>query len=354
MSTLTLSRHTFPARLAELEFTMLVPDGFVLPEVPPQEVNFEDPAQSAALAICSSQIALALVTVAARPAYEDGTVLQWLRFLAAHYGIDLQHVQVHDGDDEGAPPRVTAFGTQVQDGQRLNLMLVAFEDDNRFVTAHAMCPTELWPSFGDVLSKAVESIRLTRPRGGKHLLDEADARARGRQAMGIGDAKGVLAQPAEPEETDDIQMTPEEEANAAAVLKMFDSADEYRRASADAAEARRAAQAPAVAQAEEFLRKGEFDVAERAIMQVDQSIEGGVAIARMYERRLQEMVDQGMVSRQQQTVEAVFGRALRWTQHCYPEPHTQIEADDFEAGRQADRARLVGILGYDPDRTVER
>lgn len=348
MSTQTLSRHTFPARLAELEFTMLVPDGFVIPEVPAQDVNFDDTTQSAALAICSSQIALALVTVAARPAYEDGTVLQWLRYLAGHYGIDLQHVQVHEGDGDGAPPRVTAFGTQVQDGQRLNLMLVAFEDDNRFVTAHAMCPTELWPSFGDVLSKAVESIRLTQPRGGKHPLDEADARARGRQAMGVGDAKGVLAQQTEAEEPDDIQMTPEEEANAAAVLRMFDSADEYREASERAARERGAARAPAVSLAEELLRKGEFDEAERAVMQVDQSIEGGVAIARMYERRLREMVDKGLVSRDKQAVEAVFGRALRWAQHCYPEPHTQIEADDFEAGRKEDRARLVAILGYEP------
>ena len=50
------------------------------------------------------------------------------------------------------------------------------------------------------------------------------------------------------------------------------------------------------------------------------------------------------------TAGRALGRsALRWAQHCYPEPHTQDEADAHERGRVEDRSRLVQILGYDPD-----
>ena len=48
--------------------------------------------------------------------------------------------------------------------------------------------------------------------------------------------------------------------------------------------------------------------------------------------------------------ETLFKHALSWAQGCYPEPHTEVEAEDYESGRAEDRARLVKALGYDPDK----
>jgi hypothetical protein len=338
-ASLQLNRKLFPAQLAELEFEMLVPDGFITPEMPREDVDFSDPTKSAPLAVVTSQVALALIAVAARPAYEDGTVLQWLRFLASHFKIDLQHVQVHE-ESEGQPGRITAFGTQFQEGTRLNLMIVAFEDADRFVTAHAMCPVELWPSFGDALSRSVESIRLTQPKGSRHPLDNADARENERTAFGMtgGGKEGVL---------EDLgELDPETLEHVQGAMQVFANAEKYREASRRAMEERREAREPAVAKATKLLREDKFEEAEQAIMQVDQSIEGGGAIAGMYEARLRELVEQ---QADKDTLETVFGRALRWAQHCYPEPHTQDEADAYERGRVEDRSRLVQILGYDPD-----
>jgi hypothetical protein len=43
-------------------------------------------------------------------------------------------------------------------------------------------------------------------------------------------------------------------------------------------------------------------------------------------------------------VAALHERALHWRLSAYPEPHTALEADDYAAGRDADRALLDALL----------
>lgn len=311
---MTMERRVFEGGLADLGFAMDVPEGFVMPEFPRENVDFDNPTLSAPLALLSSPVAMALIAVAARPAYATGSVLQWLRYLAGHYEIDLQHVQIRSVGKDGAHPAVTAFATQVQDGQKLNFMMVAFEDGGRLVTAHGMCPAELWASYGTALSNAVESITLLRPKGPQHDVDSMTAEGW-------------------------VKITPS--ASSSASSKAREESERY-------AAAQKELRAPAVARAEVLLAEDRYDEAERAIMEVDSSIYGGGEIAHMYERRLKGLVAAG-VGRDRDRVEAVFRRALSWAQGCYPEPHTEIEADDYETGRAEDRTRLVAVLGYDPD-----
>lgn len=101
-------------------------------------------------------------------------------------------------------------------------------------------------------------------------------------------------------------------------------------------------------QARSLLASGKLDEAERLVQASDSSIQGGVLIARLYQERLEALVAAGAAKHERATVEAVYHRALDWAQRCYPEPHTEIEADNYRAGRAEDRARLVGILGYEP------
>jgi hypothetical protein len=97
-----------------------------------------------------------------------------------------------------------------------------------------------------------------------------------------------------------------------------------------------------------LIAAGKYDEAELAVRRADDSIQVAVAIARMYTDALADMVKDGRHKRDRPTAEALFGRALRWKQSAYPEPHTAYEADDYERGRATDRAELVAILGYDP------
>jgi len=105
---------------------------------------------------------------------------------------------------------------------------------------------------------------------------------------------------------------------------------------------------PALALAEQLLEQDRFDEAERAIVAVDDSIYGGVAIARLYREWLTRLVAQQDPPCDRARLEAYFERAEHWAHWAYPETHTAVEAEDYARGRADDTHRLVQILGYHP------
>jgi hypothetical protein len=107
--------------------------------------------------------------------------------------------------------------------------------------------------------------------------------------------------------------------------------------------------APAEAEAAELIAADRYDEAEALVTRVDGSIYGAVAIARLYRRRLEQLVALGVDDGSRARAEAVYRRALRAAHRAYPEPHTGYEARNYDAGRADDHAALVQVLGYDPD-----
>lgn len=143
---MSTTRRAFPARLADLAFALDVPADFVAHELPGEDTDLSDPSLSAPLAVLSSPVAAAVVSVAARPAYDDGSVLEWSTFLLAQAGITPTSLM---------PGTVGSV--------RLDFAWV--EDGGRLVTLNTLCPAQLWPSFGDVLQRALRSFELDEPRG---------------------------------------------------------------------------------------------------------------------------------------------------------------------------------------------
>jgi hypothetical protein len=300
--------HTLPPLLADLGYSMLVPEGFVQGQLPKEDVDFGNPTQFAPLAIFASPVAMAIITVAARPAYETGSVVQWMRYLMEHYELEAESVRVGRVGQSDEHPALIISAKQEQEGQKLRFAVVAFEDGGRFLNVQGICPEELWPSFGTALTEAVRSVTLASPKGPIHDLDSMDAEGWER-------------------------ITPQQ----------------YKKQMAQHAKERQAARAPAIFKAEKLLAENLFDEAEREIMQVDSTIEGSVAIARIYEAQLQSLVAGGKHTTNREHAEMLFHRALSWAKSCYPEAHTEVEAEDYQQGRTEDRARLVKILGWDPD-----
>lgn len=105
---------------------------------------------------------------------------------------------------------------------------------------------------------------------------------------------------------------------------------------------------PAESQAAQLIRKGKFDEAEQIVRQADDSIYGAVAIAKLFDARLREMIAAGELKRNKAAVEVMYKRTLKWKWSCYPEPHTECEAEDYDKGRDEDKAELVKLMGYDP------
>ncbi|MEZ6190011.1 MAG: hypothetical protein R3C45_01820 [Phycisphaerales bacterium] len=118
--------------------------------------------------------------------------------------------------------------------------------------------------------------------------------------------------------------------------------DDYERYLAALTKKRR----PAIEQAQRLLEDDRFEEAERAIMSVDDSIYGHVAVARLYRDTLMQLAEREPCNRAR--LEAYFERAEHWFHSAYPDPHTLIEAEDFEQGRKDETAELVRILGYHP------
>jgi hypothetical protein len=242
-------------------------------------------------------VALALIAVAARPAYETGSVLQWMLYLTDHFDIQLESTTIGRIGMNREHPALIMSATQVQDGKKLRFAMIAFEDGGRLVTAHGMCPEELWPSFGQALTLAVQSITLAAPKGNTYDLDSMTA---------PGWKK----------------ITPQQ----------------HKKDMAKYAKERAAAREPAIASAALLLAQHLFDEAEREIMKVDSTIEGHVAIARLYESHLRALVSSGQHKKDRDHAAVLFRRALAWAQSCYPEPHTEIEAEHY-----AKDARKIGL-----------
>lgn len=308
-------RRVFEVRngaVAHLGFSMDVPAGFV--QVPVQGgaegVDFDDPNQSAPLAVLADAATGAMIAVAGRPAYSEGGVLQWVRRLAEHFKMDLQHVQVQKVGAPPTHPGVTAFGAQKREGKKQSFMLTAFEDGGWLVTAHASCPADKWNEerLGNRISEAVESVVLTKKKGCRFKVDAP---------------------------LPDKWSTPRKS-------KMQ---EEYERGLQERAERR----APAMGRVRELIERGRYDEVEGVVSGADRSIESDVAISRLFESRLREVVAAGGVKKDRRGTETLYTHALNWAQRCYPEPHTEVEAEDYERGRAEDHGRLVKVMGYDPD-----
>lgn len=157
-----MERRILPARFPGMGFAMDVPSDFISMPLPEEDVSFDKPETVVPLGLVSSQVALAIVGVAARPAYSDGCVSQWLGYLAHYQGIELSRARA---GMIGAHPGVLADGRQVQDGTEIWMRVGAFEDGGRLVIVTGMTTAALVPSFGGALEAAVVSVSLTDGRG---------------------------------------------------------------------------------------------------------------------------------------------------------------------------------------------
>jgi hypothetical protein len=98
-------------------------------------------------------------------------------------------------------------------------------------------------------------------------------------------------------------------------------------------------------EARNLIAVGEFDAADRALRTKDDSLEAAAALAKVYRESLRSAV---AAKATRPDVEALFHRAKLAAWHAYPEPHTEVEGEDYERGRAEDFAELVRIVGYTP------
>lgn len=155
--------ETFAARTADLEFEMEVPQQWLAPELPPASDDYSDPTLFLPLAIRVAPMSPVILAVAARPAYENGTIRDWVPYLIQQQ--QYQPLAMGEGN-VGALKAIIGSARQPESdiGPR-HLRFAFFEDGGRLINIFLSTPEGIGREAEDVWQSALKSFKLARPRG---------------------------------------------------------------------------------------------------------------------------------------------------------------------------------------------
>ncbi|MBL9147508.1 MAG: hypothetical protein JNM94_02325 [Phycisphaerae bacterium] len=151
-----------PPRLADIEFTVRLAAEFRELELPTEDVDFTNPIQFAPLYAAMASYGAVLLTVAARPAYDNGSLREWLGYLCTTEGLTL--VSLERSTLNGRPTMV-AEATQPSDAGVMRIRTHLIEDGGRLLNISIIAPDALWAGISPTLMAMQQTFELLRPRG---------------------------------------------------------------------------------------------------------------------------------------------------------------------------------------------
>lgn len=154
--------HNIPARIADLAFRIATPQDWNLVDLPADQVDFSEPGAFFPLMVAAAPWAAIVLTVAARPGFEDGTLQDWTLYLVDSLNIrPTALAPVAIGNVQG----LVGAGMQEQEGTRLQVRFAFFEDGGRLVYLGLMAPEAISGSVEPVWKTAIQSFVLEEPKG---------------------------------------------------------------------------------------------------------------------------------------------------------------------------------------------
>jgi hypothetical protein len=173
---MTLDRRTFTGRRAALDFTLMVPAGFVEAESPAKTCDFRDPDVYAPLLVLASPVKGIGISIAARPAASEGTVREMFQLYCTGREIRLLSIgPTYVGGLRKNHPAIIATGLQGGDDTEMVMSFIAIEDGGRFVVAQAMCTRKQEPRHMSMLEKSIYSLELHYHKGPTAQLEDNGA-----------------------------------------------------------------------------------------------------------------------------------------------------------------------------------
>jgi hypothetical protein len=162
MKELDLAARTFPSRIADLGFSLALPRDWINHTLPEESADFEDPAKLIALAVVTAPHAAIVLAVAARPAYAEGTLSDWGRYLLENESASVRAM----GEGQlGAQAAFIAEATKDSEVGTLVLRTAFVEDGSRLVNVSLTAPELLADAVYPVWQAALDSFVLATPRG---------------------------------------------------------------------------------------------------------------------------------------------------------------------------------------------
>lgn len=193
-----LSPRSFPAHVADLGFSALLPTDWISHDVAETNVDFDDPTRFTPLAVLTAPQAAIALAFAARPAYEDGTVDDWAWYILNHNQLKPRSFA-----------RLTVAGVGAVAGEAvqpsdLGPMVVRFafcEDGGRLLNFTLTAPELFADSVLEVWYAMLKSFTLETPRGSRFealrqatpTADAIDTEAEATEDPGHAEAAEALA-----------------------------------------------------------------------------------------------------------------------------------------------------------------
>ncbi len=160
----TMRRQGAPAGL---DFAVECPTDWVGVPIPAETTTFDDVLTFAPVGVLMAPYAAIVFSVAGRPIYGDGTLSQWLEYVARERGHDPGPIEQQA---IGSVQGVGCWGFQDADGTPMRVRLSFFADGERLVHIACMAPNDLWATVAPTFEHMLATFALQSPQGGKVAL----------------------------------------------------------------------------------------------------------------------------------------------------------------------------------------
>lgn len=170
MTTPPFVEREFPSRIANLGFFVELPQNWQPLELPDEEPDFSDARKLFGLAAAHAPYAALVFTAAARPAFDDGTVQDWARWLIEQHGVDLRTL----GPGQlGELPAILGQCAPESDMGPMQTHFAFAEDGSRLIHLSLTGPDELQAQVWQAWQQVLRSFRLATPQGATVALTPA-------------------------------------------------------------------------------------------------------------------------------------------------------------------------------------
>jgi hypothetical protein len=154
--------HLVPEGLAMLACRCLIPDDWVKVPVPDERYDFSNPTVFLPLLVCMAPYGAVVFTVAARPAFDDGSVQDWAEYLATQNNLQVETIREARID---RMPCVLVDATMPSDAGAMRSRSVFLEDGRRLYNIGTLAPEAIWASVAPDFDRLLGSFRLDEVQG---------------------------------------------------------------------------------------------------------------------------------------------------------------------------------------------
>lgn len=139
-----------------------VPTDWVRMELPQEEADFSNPTTFKPLAVWMAPYGAVVFTVAARPGYGDGTLQEWMIWLAQQQEFTVKSLMPRKVNGRWA---AWCEAEQPSDVGVMGVRTALLEDGGNIITVLGMGPKAMWDAIGGTLEKMVEKVEILDPSG---------------------------------------------------------------------------------------------------------------------------------------------------------------------------------------------